>query len=476
MISIVLIEDHRTQPEVGAALGDTWYNSDMRRDDASSVNSTLRTVARSCIDAGIEAAHPAAIIENAVSVAGDELTVNGSGYDLASYNDIVVLGGGNAAGTVAAALESVLDDHLTGGVVVTDQPEPTAMIDIVEGNHPVPDERGVAGTERVLDCATEATADTLVLGVITGGASALLPAPAGRITVADLQTVTDNLLGSGAPIHGINAVRKHLSAIKGGQLAAAAAPATVVGLYFSDVVGDDLDVIASGPLVPDTSTYADALDVIDRYGVAIPPHVEQRLDHGIEGKIVETPKPGADVFTAIDSHVLANGLTALTAAATAAADLGYEPFVLGSRVRGEAREAAKTHVGIAEEIHATGNPLAPPAVVVSGGETTVTLSTEAGTGGPNQEFALSAAIELGVDDVVIGSIDTDGIDGASDAAGAIVDRGTIEGRTTEGREALVAHQVHPFLETADALVKTGPTGTNVNDLRVLVVSAPETAD
>ncbi|RBI59271.1 glycerate kinase [halophilic archaeon] len=444
-------------------------SSNREPDDDSSPSA----VARSCIDAGIEAAHPATVVGDSVALTGDELTVDGTVYDLSSYEDVVVLGGGNAAGTVAAALESILGERLTDGVVVTDVPEPTTTIDVVDGSHPVPDERGLAGAERILDRAGEATADTLVLGVVTGGGSALLPAPAGDVTLDDLQTVTDDLLGSGATIHEINAVRKHLSAIKGGRLAAAAAPATVVGLVFSDVVGDDLDVVASGPLVPDASTFADALDVVDRYDVALPPRVEHHLERGVDGDVAETPAPGADAFATVDVHVLANGLTALTAAGDAAADRGYTPLVLSSRVRGEAREAAKTHVGIAEEVRATGHPIAPPAVVLSGGETTVTLSDDAGAGGPNQEFALSAAIELDADGVVVGSVDTDGIDGASDAAGAIVDGETTERTSMDARAALAANEASPFLEAAGALVETGPTGTNVNDLRVLVVADAE---
>ncbi|EMA50658.1 glycerate kinase type-2 family protein [Halococcus salifodinae] len=445
----------------------------MTRDDAPIEAATPRAVARSCIDAGVEAAHPATVVEDAVSLTEDGLEIDGAVYDLASYDDVLVLGGGNAAGKVAAALESILGDRLTGGVVVTDVPEPLSTIDVVTGSHPTPNERGVAGAERVLAHATGATADTLVLGVITGGGSALLPAPAGDVTLADLQTVTDDLLGTGATIHEINAVRKHLSAIKGGRLAAAAAPATVVGLLLSDVVGDDLDVIASGPLVPDSSTYADALDVIDRYDVTLPPRAERHLERGTEGDLAETPTPDADAFARVETHVLANGLTALRAAADTAADHGYTPLVLSSRVRGEAHEAAKTHVGIAEEIRATGTPLDPPAVVLSGGETTVTLSTGSGAGGPNQEFALSAAIELDADGIVVGSVDTDGIDGASDAAGAIIDAKTVDGTTKEARAALASNEAAPFLEAADALVETGPTGTNVNDLRVLVVDDTE---
>lgn len=434
-------------------------------------NNSGRTVAQACIDAGIESAHPVTVISDSISLIDNELHINDTVYDLSRYEKIVVLGGGNAAGKVAADLEGELGDRITDGVVVTDVLEPTTTVDLIEGNHPVPDQWGAIGAKQVLDHAKMATTDTLVFGIITGGGSALLPAPAGDISLADLQTVTNELLASGATIHEINAVRKHLSAIKGGRLAAAATPATVIGLVFSDVIGNDLDVIASGPLVPDTSTYDDAQDVLQHYDITPPESVQQRLDRGLDGTVAETPAPGDDAFAAVDTHVLADGMTALTAAANTASDYGYTPLILSSRVRGEAREAAKTHVGIAEEIRATGHPIAPPAVVLSGGETTVTLSNDGdGSGGPNQEFALSAAIELNTEGIIVASVDTDGIDGASDAAGAIVDVNTTKKTDMAEQRALTTNDVTPFLDAAGALVETEPTGTNVNDLRMLVIT------
>lgn len=337
-----------------------------------------------------------------------------------------------------------------------------------EGNHPVPDENGVAGAERILELATESGEQTLILSVITGGGSALLPAPAGTISLADLQTVTDDLLASGATIHEINILRKHLSKIKGGQLARVAAPATVVGLTVSDVVGDDLDVIASGPLVPDTSTFQDAVDIIDAYELSLPESVNRYLTSGIEGEISETPQPGETFFETVHNHVLANGRTALEAAREVARKRGYETIVLSSRMRGEAREVAKTYTAVAEEIQATSTPIASPAVVLAGGETTVTIRGD-GQGGPNQELALSGSLELSDEGIVVASIDTDGLDGSSDAAGAIVDCETAA-PSEEARSALSNNDVYPFLDSADALVHTGPTGTNVNDIQVVVVA------
>ena len=429
--------------------------------------------ALACIEAGIRAAHPRTVVRESVDFDGRTLRVREDEYDLDEYDEVVVVGGGNAAGHVAVALEAVLGDRIARGVVVTDDPTETDRIEVREGDHPVPSRRGEDGARAVLDLAESAGEETLVLAVVTGGGSALLPAPAGRseradgVTLSDLQSVTDALLESGADIHEINAVRKHCSALKGGQLARAAAPATVVGLVLSDVVGNDLDVIASGPTSPDESTFAEAVSVLDRYGVETPERVRERLRRGADGALAETPRSDDPAFDRVRNHVLADGFTALRAAREAAADRGYRTLVLSSRVRGEAREAVKTHAAIAEEALATGNPVEPPAVVLSGGETTVTVRGD-GEGGPNQEFAVGGALELDAEGVALAAVDTDGIDGATDAAGGIVDSATVEDPAT-ARDALAANDVYPYLAERDALIRTGPTGTNVNDLRVLVV-------
>ncbi|MFC7044979.1 glycerate kinase [Halobacteriaceae archaeon GCM10025711] len=424
-------------------------------------------LALDCVEAGIRAARPDRVVTEAVSLDDGVLEIDGRAYDLAGYDEVVVLGGGKAAAHVAAALETVLGDRIAGGVVVTDDPVATDRVEVLPGDHPVPSERGVESTRRVLDRAAAADEDTLVLAVITGGGSALLAAPADGVSLADLQATTDALLESGATIHEVNAVRKHLSAVKGGHLVRAAAPATVAMVVFSDVVGNDLDVIASGPTVPDTSTFADALDVVDRYDLAMPDAVRDRLEQGARGVVPETPPAGDSAFDRVTSHVLADGFTALDAARTVADERGFETLLLSSRVRGEAREAATTHVAVAEECLATGNPVTPPAVVLSGGETTVTVRGD-GEGGPNQEFALSAAIDL-PDGVVLASVDTDGVDGTTDAAGALVDGTTVDD-VGAARDALAANDAYPYLAARNALVRTGQTGTNVNDLRVVVVA------
>ncbi|MDZ7702636.1 MAG: DUF4147 domain-containing protein [Halobacteriales archaeon] len=439
----------------------------MIEDAGRLANTPARETALACVEAGIEAAHPRRVIAESVTLEGDTLTVAGATYDLAEIDRIVALGGGKASGTVAAALESALGDRLDGGAVVCPDPVETERVAVHVGDHPVPSERSVAGTRRVLELAEAADDRTLVLAVITGGGSALLAAPADGIELADLQSVTDALLDSGASIHEINAVRKHLSAVKGGGLARAAAPARTVGLLFSDVVGDDLDVIASGPTAPDSSTYADALEVLDRYAIEPPAAVGERLERGASGELAETAGPGDPAFERVRNHVLANGFTALEAARAAASERGYETCLLSSRVQGEAREAARTMAAVGQEVAASGNPVAPPAVVLSGGECTVTVEGT-GSGGPNQEFALGAAVDLAGEGIALASVDTDGRDGATDAAGALVD-GTTVTDAEEARDALRLNDAYPYLEAREALVVTGPTGTNVNDLRVLVV-------
>jgi|AntDeeMinimDraft_4_1070355.scaffolds.fasta_scaffold00434_8 hydroxypyruvate reductase len=443
-------------------------------DRRSLARTSAHDLALDCVEAGIEAATPERVIHGHVSLEGDVLRIADGEYDLTAFEDVVVLGGGKAALGVAAALEAVLGDRLTGGVVVTDdQPADetapgavdTGPIDVVVGDHPVPSERGLEGTRQILDHAAAADEGTLVLGVITGGASALLPAPVSGIGLSSLRTVTELLLECGATIDEINAVRKHCSRSKGGQLATTAAPATVAGLVFSDVVGDDLSVIASGPTAPDGSTYADALAVLDRYDVEAP-DVRLHLEHGDVGDFPETPAADHPAFDRVENYVLASGRTAIDAAREVARDADYEPLVLSSTVRGEASDAALTHVAIAEEALARADPVEPPAVVLSGGECTVTVEGD-GSGGPNQEFALAAAVEL-PDDAVLASVDTDGVDGFSEVAGAIVDASTGEDRAT-ARDALARNDAGTYLTERGATIRTGPTGTNVNDLHVLVI-------
>ncbi|MHC3437313.1 glycerate kinase type-2 family protein [Natrialbaceae archaeon A-gly3] len=440
----------------------------MFSDRAAHARTDAHETALEALEAGIESTLPGAVVERTVSVEGDTLRIDGQEYDLSAYDRLVVLGGGKAAGGVTKALEDVLE--VDDGVVVTTDGATCERIDVLEGDHPTPSERNVEGTNAVLEYARDADENTLLLAVVTGGASALWAAPADGLTLSDLQATTEALLESGASIDEVNAVRKHCSAIKGGRLARVAAPATVATLAISDVVGDDPSVIGSGPTVADPSTFADALAVLEDYDLRsrVPDAVTERLEEGAAGDLSETPTDEDAAFDRVDWHLLANGRTAIDAARKVARDRGYETMVLSSRVRGEAREAGRFHAAVAEEALVMGDPIEPPAVVLSGGEVTVTVRGD-GVGGPNQELALAAALEFaqGETDAVLASVDTDGIDGPTDACGAIVD-GELE-NPGEARRALAENDAYSALEKAGAILETGYTGTNVNDLRVVVL-------
>ncbi len=421
------------------------------------------------LEAGISAAHPETVLAESVALENGTLRIGTKQFDLSSYDDIRVLGGGNAAGRVASALEDILEAHVSGGIVVTDDPAPAGPIEMVDGSHPSPTETNVEGTRRLLEQARDCDERTLALVPVTGGGSALLAAPVDGVALSELQRLTDELLRSGAPIAKINTVRKHVSSLKGGQLAQELTPATAVGLVFSDVTSGDPSVVASGPLSPDPTTYANARAVLEEYDVDVPKSVADHLRAGENGDVAETPIDGDPAFETIAVSVLADNFTALSAAADVCEREGLTTMTLSSSVRGETQAAAKTHVGIAEEIRRTGNPVSPPAAIISGGETTVTITGD-GIGGPNQEFALSAALEL-PDDVVLGAIDTDGIDGPTDAAGALVSNETIQSKPA-ARAILSDNDAYTYLDERNALIVTGHTGTNVNDLRIVFV--PET--
>lgn len=424
-------------------------------------------LALDCVESAIAAGAPDRATRTSVRVDGTQLTVEGHQYDLAQYDDVVVVGGGKAAAGVTATLESLLGDRLTDGCIVTEEPTDLETVRVAVGDHPVPTERNTAATDDLLERLDGVGADTLVFVVVTGGASALLAGPSRDVPLAALQETTDALLASGAPIAEINAVRKHLSATKGGQLARAAAPATVVGLALSDVVGDDLSVVGSGPTVPDGTTYADALDVLDRYSVSVPDAVRAHLRAGRRGVYPETPTAEDPVFERVRTVCIGRNGEAVDAAVETAGEAGYNTLALTSRLRGQARHVGPVLCSVAESVASDGQPVEPPAVVVAGGETTVQLDGTTGRGGPNQELALAAALEL-TDETVVAAVDTDGEDGSSEAAGAIVDATTVTDAAS-ARERLESHDAGAALATAGATIRTGPTGTNVNDIVVLVV-------
>jgi glycerate 2-kinase len=392
--------------------------------------------------------------------------------DFGSYRHIYVVGAGKAGAAMARAAERVLGRRITRGLlnVKYGHIAPLRRIELNECGHPVPDQRGAEGARRIAEIAAGAGPDDLVLCLISGGASALLPLPADPITLDEKQEVTKLLLASGASIHEINAVRKHISQIKGGQLARLAYPAQVLSLLLSDVIGDDLDVIGSGPTAPDASTFALARAILEKYGIfdRVPAAVRERIEGGERGQIPETPKQGDPVFAHVRNVVTGSNRRAVDAAAARARELGFRTLVLSTFVEGETREIARMHAAIAKEIVHAGRPLKPPACVITGGETTVTLRGD-GLGGRNQEFVLSAAMDIaGLPNVVVFSAGTDGSDGPTDAAGAVADGRTLA-RNPRAPEFLARNDSYRFFESLGDLIVTGPTNTNVMDVRLILV-------
>jgi len=429
--------------------------------------------------AAVQAADPSAAVRRALALDGTALAAGDSRVDLGAVDRVFLVGAGKAATAMVQAAEGILGDRITAGVAVTSYGAggPASRTAIHEAGHPMPDPAGLVATRRIARLLEETTERDLVLALISGGGSALLEMPAGRIPLIDIQSTTSALLASGATIDEMNCVRKHISAVKGGGLARLAAPARVITLVLSDVVGSPLDVIASGPTVPDPTTYADAAAVLARYDLwrALPASIGEHLRRGLAGDIAETLKPGDPVFSRVTTAVIGENATAATAAAAAAETLGYRTLLLTTFLEGEAREAARVLAAVGKSIAARGQPLAAPACVIAGGETTVTIRRLGGRGGRNQELALAAALAL--DDprwanVTLAAMGTDGIDGTSDAAGAIVD-GTTAGRARaaglDPADALARHDSGPFFEALGDRIVTGPTGTNVNDLVVLLV-------
>jgi glycerate 2-kinase len=383
----------------------------------------------------------------------------------------VVVGCGKSAAVMAAALEDAWPDIALEGTVVTRHGHavPTRRIEVIEASHPVPDANSERGAHRLLERVRGLGPDDLVLALISGGGSALCAAPAPGLTLADKQAINRALLASGATITEMNCVRKHLSAIKGGRLAAAAQPARVVTLAISDVPGDDPAVIASGPTVADPTTFADARAIIARYGIEPPASVAARLAQATD----ETPKPGELPNAEFD--LIATPMAALSRMAETARGLGLAPLVLGDALEGESREIGTVMAGIARSIRAHGQPLRPPAVVLSGGETTVTIGRgPAGHGGRNTEFLLGLAVALGgAADIWAIAGDTDGLDGMDDIAGAVVTPDTLSRARARGldpREMLAGHDSHTLFDTIGDAIRTGPTLTNVNDVRAILIT------
>ncbi|HVC33917.1 MAG TPA: glycerate kinase [Chloroflexota bacterium] len=427
------------------------------------------------VQAALAAVEPGAAVRAHLHLTGPVLRVDDQPYDLEAFRHVYVVGGGKASAPMAQATEGILGERITAGVVSVKYGyrAPTQRIEIDQAGHPIPDERALQATQKMIDLLEHARSDDLVICLISGGGSALMVAPAPGITLADERRLTNELLRSGASINEINTVRKHLSRIKGGGLARIAAPATTITLIVSDVLGNPLDVIASGPTVPDSTTFVDAWDVLERYGLIddLPPAVAQRFQDGLAGRIPDTPKPGDPIFDRTQNVVVASNAHAVRAAVERARQARLATLLLSTSIEGEAREVAKVFAAIGRELRRSDNPVARPAAIVAGGETTVTVKGQ-GRGGRNQEFALSAAIELaGVADVSIVAFATDGTDGFTDAAGAIVDGSTIaraQALGLDARCALADNDSYPFFQKLGDLIATGPTNTNVDDLYMII--------
>ncbi|WP_302556411.1 glycerate kinase [Desulfovibrio piger] len=432
-----------------------------------------KAVLYSIFDAGVRAVAPDAALMRHVCLEDGQLLVDGQSWKLPRRGRLLVLGAGKGVAPMGAAVEELLGDRIDTGMLVVKYGHglPLQQIAQVEAAHPVPDAAGAAATRALLELAAGA-ADDLVLCLLTGGASALTPAPVSGVTLEDMQQVTELLLRSGATITELNAVRKHLSRFSGGQLARTAAPAGVVSVIVSDVVGDALDVIASGPTAPDVSTFADCMDILARYGLgsAMPPAVLHHLRQGQLHQEAETPKPGDALFRHVQNTLVATNRQALDAAAEQARSHGFRPVILTDRMVGEAREQAALLVTQARQMAAELAADAQPVCLLAGGETTVTLRGR-GRGGRNQEMALAASLALqDCPHICALFAGTDGTDGPTDAAGGCAWAGNLAVAGLEqARRALEENDSYAILHHCGALLRTGPTRTNVMDLAILLV-------
>lgn len=428
------------------------------------------------LNEALRAADPGSILKQKIRLKDSRLTVDSVKLDLSKYNRILVIGGGKASGNMAMGIEQVLDKRITAGIVnVPDYLEPkprSELIEFHEATHPIPTSKGVEGVKGMLNLVGKPSTKDLVICLISGGGSSLLPMPLETITLSDLKKVTNLLLRSGAEIHEINTVRKHLSAIKGGRLVQKLYPATVLSLIISDVVGDRLDAIASGPTVADSTTYSDTKEILTRYGLwnRVSDRVRKSVNLGISDLSYETPKPDSKIFGHVFNVLVGTNKQSCLAAARCMDKFGYATLVLSTHVQGEAKEVGKIYAGILSDMLRNGLPLSPSAAIIAGGETTVTV-TGHGKGGRNQELVLSAAFGIEhLANAIVASMGTDGVDGPTDAAGAIADTETMGRARALGLEpkySLQTHNSYNFFRKLGDLIITGPTGTNVNDIMIL---------
>jgi glycerate 2-kinase len=436
--------------------------------------SPIRRLLTKMLRQALDASHAGKALCRAIQKDGEVLTIGSCRYDLRDYERVVVVGAGKATATMARAIEPLLGRRLHSGLVIVKYSHtvPTRRIIVKEAGHPIPDRAGQAATQELLALTSSLTDCDLLIVLLSGGASSLMPAPVRGVTLADKQRVTRQLLRCGASIGEINTVRKHLSKAKGGRLAAST-KATIITLILSDVLGDDVSAIASGPTAPDPTTYREAVDCLKRYRLwsSAPRSVRTHLEQGRQGRHAETPKPGAPLFQKIQHQIIGNNELALAALTSTARSTGLRT-ILRPALRGEARVAG-AHVGsLARNILAHREPIANPCCLVAGGETTVTVKGS-GTGGRAQEFAVAAAQSIdGLPNVWVAAIGTDGTDGPTDVAGALISGETWNRARRMGVDlsaALKRNDTYPALKRLRCQITTGPTGTNVNDLYLLFV-------
>jgi hydroxypyruvate reductase len=441
----------------------------------------MRGMAKQMFSKALSAVDPVQKLKDTVLIKGNQLLImTGEGsekaFRLDRFENIFLTGTGKASASMASAMEQILGDRITQGIITTKYGHtlPLKKTTLIEAGHPIPDQQGFEGAKKIRRFLQASGPGDLVIFLLSGGGSALLPLPVEGITLEEKQQVTQLLLDCGADIGEINTIRKHISQIKGGWLARWAYPSTVIGFILSDVVGDPLDVIGSGPTVPDRSTYEDAWEILRKFDLIhrVAPSIQKHLSLGKEGKIQETPKPGEAVFEKVHNLIIGSNILALRSAEREASCLGLHTAILSSAIVGDTREAARFHSAIAKEVLSSGYPLRRPACIISGGETTVTIKGN-GLGGRNQEFALAAALEIqGFEKIVLLSGGTDGTDGPTDAAGAIADHTTIERARAMGlnpKAHLENNDAYPFFQRLGDLLITGPTHTNVMDVRIILV-------
>lgn len=441
----------------------------------------MKGMARQIFSKAVSAVDPARKLKDTVRIERNNLLIRGEegseiAFPLDGFKNIFIAGAGKASASMASAMEEILGDRITQGIITAKYGHtlPLKKITIIEAGHPIPDTNGFEGAKRIQSLLKASGPGDLVIFLLSGGASALLPLPVEGITLEEKQQVTQLLLECGADIKEINTIRKHISQMKGGWLARWAYPSTVIAFILSDVVGDPLDVIGSGPTVPDPSTYEDAWEILKKFDLIpkVAPSILKHLTTGREGKAEETPKPGEAVFEKVQNIIIGSNILALRAGEREASLLGLRTVILSSSIVGDTREAARFHAAIAKEVLSSAHPLPRPACIISGGETTVLIKGK-GLGGRNQEFALAAALEIqDLEKIVVLSGGTDGTDGPTDAAGAIADHTTVERARALGlnpKTYLENNDSYSFFQKLGDLLVTGPTQTNVMDVRILLV-------